>query len=319
VRAGRALLAGESEMKSLRILYVVPVFNAEPWLCESIGSLQHQEGVNVEIFCVDDGSTDGSLALLERLAQKDGRIRVCSQSNAGPGAAFNRGLRFALENSYTYIGRMDADDISLPSRTRLQAKVLVENPDVAACGCNAIYFSEERGRCGESRVPTDSEGILREINAGGRGVIQGSAIFRAAALEAVGGYRTEKTPAEDTDIFLRLSERYPLCNVPESLYRIRICEKSHSLSNIRATRLYHHYYLALAKRRAEHVSDIPVETFVKNMDFRQRWVIRRETWAIVAYFRWMVRRSLPALSVAILLDPVRAARRIRKSLSGAES
>jgi glycosyltransferase involved in cell wall biosynthesis len=303
-------------MNEPSVLYVVPVYNAAPFLQESLGSVFSQTYANIHVLCVDDGSTDQSFEILQQLAHGHENLTVISQKNAGPGAAFNKGIQFAIENGYLYIARMDADDISLPPRTQKQVAIMEAEPAVAACSCNSTYFSETRECCGKSNVPVASEAIRAEILAGGRGLIQGATLFRTSAIREVGGYRAEKTPAEDTDIFLRLSEHYSLQNIGEELYRIRIFSGSHSLGNIYSTRLYHHYYLHLASLRMTGEREISFDEYVGRMPLMSKAAVRKEAFAISAYFKWMTERSFFALALAAALDPRRTFRRIVKRCCG---
>ena len=86
---------------------VVPVHNAQATLAQCLDSLLAQTYGTVEVVCVDDGSTDGSAALLADYAGRDGRVRVVPQANAGPGVARNRGIDEA-RGEYLYF--CDADD-----------------------------------------------------------------------------------------------------------------------------------------------------------------------------------------------------------------
>ncbi len=94
-------------MTSTLASIVVPVHNAEGTLGQCLDSLLGQTYGDVEVVCVDDGSTDGSAALLADYAARDGRVRVMRQANAGPGAARNRGIDEA-RGAYLYF--CDADD-----------------------------------------------------------------------------------------------------------------------------------------------------------------------------------------------------------------
>lgn len=87
---------------------VIPVYNAAPWLGASLDLALCQTLRDVEVICVDDGSTDSSSAILSEYAAKDPRVRVLrQQENLGQGAARNRGLE-AAKGEYIYF--MDADD-----------------------------------------------------------------------------------------------------------------------------------------------------------------------------------------------------------------
>lgn len=86
---------------------VIPCYNAERDLAQCLESLLGQTYRNLEVICVDDGSTDGTVALAERYAAEDERLRVLHQENAGPGVARNRGID---EARGTYLYCFDADD-----------------------------------------------------------------------------------------------------------------------------------------------------------------------------------------------------------------
>ncbi len=91
----------------IRLSVIIPVYNAARWLPQCIRSVQSQGIENMELLCVDDGSSDNSLEALSRLAEEDARIRVVSQENASAGAARNRGLDMARGE---YVHFLDADD-----------------------------------------------------------------------------------------------------------------------------------------------------------------------------------------------------------------
>lgn len=86
----------------------MPVFNAEPYLNESVSSILNQSFKDLELICINDGSTDNSVNVLKNFSKKDNRVRILSQNNLGAGAARNKGI----DNSNgEYIYFMDADDI----------------------------------------------------------------------------------------------------------------------------------------------------------------------------------------------------------------
>lgn len=91
---------------------VVPVYNAQPNLCACLDSLLAQTYENIELICVDDGSTDDSPAVLADYAARDARVRVLTQENRGPGAARNAGMD-AASGEYLYF--FDCDDWCEPT------------------------------------------------------------------------------------------------------------------------------------------------------------------------------------------------------------
>ncbi|MBR6666102.1 MAG: glycosyltransferase family 2 protein [Lachnospiraceae bacterium] len=87
---------------------VMPVYNAKPYIREALDCLVKQNLPNIEVICVDDGSTDGSYSILQEYAETDKRFRVFRQENQGAGAARNKGLEMAVGE---YLLFLDADDI----------------------------------------------------------------------------------------------------------------------------------------------------------------------------------------------------------------
>ena len=92
---------------NIKVSVIVPVYNAEAFLPPAMDSILNQTLQEIEVICVDDGSTDGSLKLIKEYQKQDARIRIVTQNNAGPGMARNNGLRRARGE---YIAFLDADD-----------------------------------------------------------------------------------------------------------------------------------------------------------------------------------------------------------------
>ena len=89
------------------VTVIIPVYNTEPYLRKCLDSICGQTYRNLEIICVNDGSTDGSLAILEEYAARDARVKVLVQENAGQAAARNRALEIATGD---WISCIDSDD-----------------------------------------------------------------------------------------------------------------------------------------------------------------------------------------------------------------
>lgn len=80
-------------MEARLVSLIIPVYNAEQWITRCLNSILHNTYTNFEIICVNDGSTDGSLGIIEELQASDDRIRLISQTNQGVSAARNAGLQ----------------------------------------------------------------------------------------------------------------------------------------------------------------------------------------------------------------------------------
>lgn len=120
------------------ISIIIPVYNSTEYLSACLGSVLAQSFTDWEAVCIDDGSTDGSSAILAEYAAKDERIRVLTQENTGPGAARNRGLQAARGKYITFV---DADDEVAPQYLESLHKALGEHPsvDFAWCGQRNQY------------------------------------------------------------------------------------------------------------------------------------------------------------------------------------
>lgn len=91
----------------VKVSIIVPVYNVENYLRECLDSLVNQTLQDIEIICINDGSTDNSLAILQEYSAKDSRIQVISKNNEGQGVARNNGIDIA---SGEYIAFVDSDD-----------------------------------------------------------------------------------------------------------------------------------------------------------------------------------------------------------------
>ena len=192
---------------------IVPVYNAARFLAEAIESLLAQTLANFEIIAVNDGSTDGSKRLLDCAAAADPRIRVLSRPNTGIVSALNDGL---AEARGEFIARMDADDVSLPKRLAEQVAYLREHPECVAVGTDVLYTDPEGCPLIRHHPAEDHERIVAQLVAGNGGaIVHPSIMCRRSTIEELGGYRVRYQWIEDLDLYLRLSERGQLANLPE--------------------------------------------------------------------------------------------------------
>ena len=116
----------------IKVSVIVPVYNVQEYLKECLDSLLAQTLKEIEIICIDDGSTDLSPSILDEYAEKDSRMVVIHQENAGAGAARNQGIRIACGD---YIGFVDSDDRVYPSMyEKLYKKAIACNADMVITG-----------------------------------------------------------------------------------------------------------------------------------------------------------------------------------------
>lgn len=111
---------------------VIPVYNVEPYLCQCLDSVISQTLKDIEIICVDDGSTDNSLNILKEYANKDTRFIILQQENLHAGIARNAGLKIAKGK---YIIFLDSDDFfELDMLEKMYNKIIQDDSDMIACG-----------------------------------------------------------------------------------------------------------------------------------------------------------------------------------------
>ncbi|MGF0069697.1 glycosyltransferase family 2 protein [Candidatus Spyradosoma sp. SGI.093] len=122
---------------------IVPVYNAEKYLRECLDSVIDQSLREIEIICVDDGSTDASPAVLAEYAARDSRVRVITQENAGVGPARNAGIRAARGEFVAFI---DPDDL-LPDESAYEALYLwAKEKRVRVCGGGVCSLANDGRR-----------------------------------------------------------------------------------------------------------------------------------------------------------------------------
>lgn len=206
-------------MSSPRVTVLMPVYNAARYLAEAVDSILAQTYRDFDFVIVNDGSTDRSQQVLERYAQRDGRIKLISRANTGIVGALNDGL---AECRGEYVARMDADDIAMPDRLAVQLQFMDRHPEVVAYGSRVIGIDPYGCELFRSEHKADHEAIDAELlNGVGWAIVHPAAVLRREAVEAVGRYRQQFQWVEDLDLFLRLSERGQLANAEAFLLNYR--------------------------------------------------------------------------------------------------
>lgn len=194
---------------------LLPVLNGGETISDAIDSLIEQDFKNFEILIIDGGSKDDTLSIIEEYMSRDSRIKLFKK-DAGLGESLN----FLLSmTSAKYCARMDADDISLPTRFSSQIELLEARDDIVLTGTQISYFSCDNVI---TRTPysCDHYKILDDLEQGIFSLAHPSIMFRTADAKYVGGYR-ETEVGEDLQFFLDLTQRGKLANTSDVglLYR----------------------------------------------------------------------------------------------------
>lgn len=150
-----------SDLRRVLVSVIIPVCNVEKYLSQGLDSVLGQALREIEIICVNDGSTDASAAILTKYAAKDARLKVITQPNAGAGAARNAGIEVA-QGDYLYF--CDPDDLMQPSMLQqLLAAICRDEADVAVC-----RFEQFDGTTGRTTFISSFSDGLRDLITSGR-------------------------------------------------------------------------------------------------------------------------------------------------------
>jgi hypothetical protein len=201
-----------------------------PWIAPALASLQSQSFADFELVVVDDHSSDSTSALVASRAANDPRIRLVPNRGRGLVAALTTGL---AETRAPLVARMDADDIAWPHRLEAQVSFLDTHPEIALVGAQVQPIDAAGRPAGDpSLFPTEPVTVAHDLLYRGCVVRHPTVLVRRTALEAVGGYRAVTELAEDYDLWLRLSEKFALANMPDVLldYRVHPGQVSHGVN-----------------------------------------------------------------------------------------
>ncbi len=210
------------------ISVVMPVYNSDGVVAEAVESILNQTFRDFEFIIVDDGSRDATPQILRRYASRDNRIKLYTQENCGLIATLNRYCRIAVGK---YIARMDADDISLPTRFEKQFRFLERNPEIGVLGTWIQDLDEKRAPIIEWPVPADPV-VVRWFLLFGNCIAHPSVMMRRDLMERLGYYRPDAIHVEDYDLWIRALEVTRLANLPEILVQYRMSAGSVSNQNL---------------------------------------------------------------------------------------
>lgn len=206
---------------------LIPAFNAEKYIRESIESVLNQTYINLEIIICDDASIDHTLDILNEYVLIDHRINVVkNEKNLGYLKTFNKLLGMATGEFITFL---DADDIMPNQRIEKQLYFLLENPQVGLVGTNYGRITNNGKIYFRSKLPLSDQKIKEEIKHDGVFPFCGSSVMiRKEIVKTIGGYRDyfDQCPGEDIDWIRRISEKYKVSNIDYLGYLYRFSTTS---------------------------------------------------------------------------------------------
>ncbi len=206
-------------MTNSTIDVVIPVFDGARTVESAVATIQAQTLRDIRIIVVNDGSTDGTRAIVERLAAADGRIVPIHRPNGGIVDALNAGLAACTAD---LVARHDADDLAVPDRFEKQVEWLRSHPGCSAVSGSIVEIDEAGRELSPQSGPRSPDLADPEHYPQWEPyLVHPFLMMRRAAVEAVGGYRYV-FHAEDTDLYWRLQETGGLANMPDLLGYYRI-------------------------------------------------------------------------------------------------
>ena len=201
---------------------VLPVRDEERWVGRALRSLQRQTLRAFELLVVDDGSVDGTAAVVAQAATADPRIRLVPNDGQGFTDALNTGLE---RSTTSLVARLDADDVALPRRLERQVAEFNRNPRAVALGTYGLRVNEWGLPVGRLRTgPPGSAGYRAAVAAlESIQLIHSSAMFRRDPVVRLGGYSADHFPADDFWLWNMLGMAGEVYAIPRvlTLYTLR--------------------------------------------------------------------------------------------------
>lgn len=203
---------------------IIPVFNAEDFIEETLRCVDEQTYSNIEVIVVNDGSKDSSAILIERLTSEVWfPLQLINQENLGVSAARNRGVGAAHGE---FLAFLDADDLWMPDKLKRQVSLLRHEPDLIGVMCAYSLFDSLSGNELGEIFPSGSPTYIQDwLTLQGPGpLLPSTLVMNRKHWQALGGFDERLSTAADLDFAMRLLEVGSVEFMPEPLVRYRISD-----------------------------------------------------------------------------------------------
>lgn len=206
-----------------KVSVVLPAYNAEKYIAQSIESILGQTFKDFELIIINDCSQDKTWGIIEKFAKRDKRILAISNTkNLKLANSLNKGIELAKGK---YIARMDADDWSYPDRLETQYRFMEKHPKVGIVGGSMNVCSEDLKITNSRSYPVSDKKIRSRIffySPFSHPLI----MIRKDVLDKVGGYDTAFNPAEDYELYFRIGSTSKFANLRKVLLKYRVVPNS---------------------------------------------------------------------------------------------
>lgn len=269
-------------MNKSTIAIVVPCYNGETFLEQTIKSILSQSYKNFVLYLLNNGSLDNSLNIMMKYQSTDKRIKVINHKHKTSRAKSVNNLLRNISNKIISI--IDADDIMLRNKIQVQINYLKKNPNVKFLSCLGTYTTDGKKTFGKTTNQlNDHQSCFRLIkNEKNIGVLTPGIIFYKDIFLKLGGFREKFWPCDDTDLWTRCAENnYIIYALPKILIKYRVHPNSITTSNFFLSKNKNNWVNHCFKRRLKKKREITYNSYCKNLkkrniyrkiiDFSQNW------------------------------------------------
>lgn len=219
------------------ISIIMPCYNAEKTLAESLQSIAQQSCLNWELIAIDDGSSDKTLKILNDFkGLYPNQVRIISHPNQGQVKSKNRGLDIAQG---TFIAFLDSDDLWHPEKLSLQVADMIQHPEAGLCYTNGEYIDEASNHAGSIGINERLNGQCLHEFLMGNAIVASSVMVKKEILEQVGHFDESLTACENWELWTRISSVSDVIAIDKPLvfYRRHSHNMSHNVEKMKRNRI----------------------------------------------------------------------------------
>jgi glycosyltransferase involved in cell wall biosynthesis len=208
--------ANQSKYPTL-VSVIIPAYNAEGFIGDTIVSVLNQTYSNLEILVIDDGSKDMTAEIVHQYMHNDRRIKLIKQANAGVAAARNHGIK---ESKGEFVAPIDSDDTWEPSHIEKQVRCFLNSPQTVGLVYSWSFDIDEQSKAtGSTRAAMIQGNVFKTLVCHNFLGNASASMTRRSCLEEVGSYDTtlrdrHAQGCEDWDLYLRIAEKFEFRAVP---------------------------------------------------------------------------------------------------------